>query len=89
LVLLLINKNKIDSHCSAITIKEANIFAIVNSYGINGEIASTGTKTLFQENVTIMEAIANVGGYTITRCSAVTIIRKTATESKCMILYGY
>jgi polysaccharide export outer membrane protein len=26
-----------------------------------GEIASTGTKTLFQENVTIMEAIANAG----------------------------
>jgi polysaccharide export outer membrane protein len=32
-------------------------------YTINGEIGSTGTKTLFQENVTIMEAIANVETY--------------------------
>jgi polysaccharide export outer membrane protein len=30
------------------------------------EIGSTGTKTLFQEHVTIMEAIANAGDITIT-----------------------
>jgi polysaccharide export outer membrane protein len=43
--------------------KEANIFVIktvVLSIPLMG-IASTGTKTLFQENVTIMEAIANAG----------------------------
>jgi polysaccharide export outer membrane protein len=62
--------------------KEANIFVIVKlagfKYTINGEIGSTGTKTLFQENVTIMEAIANAGDITITGDrKAVTIIRKT------------
>lgn len=64
--------------------KEANIFVIVKlagfKYTINGEIGSTGTKTLFQENVTIMEAIANAGDITITGDrKAVTIIRKTPT----------
>jgi polysaccharide export outer membrane protein len=64
--------------------KEANIFVIVKlagfKYTINGEIGSTGTKTLFQENVSIMEAIANAGDITITGDrKAVTIIRKTPT----------
>jgi polysaccharide export outer membrane protein len=64
--------------------KEANIFVIVKlagfNYTINGEIGSTGTKTLFQENVTIMEAIANAGDITITgNRKAVTIIRKSPT----------
>ena len=64
--------------------KEANIFVIVKlagfKYTINGEIGSTGTKTLYQENVSIMEAIANAGDITITGDrKAVTIIRKTPT----------
>ncbi|WP_016990569.1 polysaccharide biosynthesis/export family protein [Flavobacterium sp. ACAM 123] len=64
--------------------KEANIFVIVKlagfKYTINGEIGSTGTKTLFQENVTIMEAIANAGDITITgNRKAVTIIRNSPT----------
>jgi polysaccharide export outer membrane protein len=64
--------------------KEANIFVIVKlsgfKYTINGEIGSTGTKTLFQENVTIMEAIANAGDINITgNRKAVTIIRNTPT----------
>jgi polysaccharide export outer membrane protein len=64
--------------------KEADIFVIVKlagfKYTINGEIGSTGTKTLFQENVSIMEAIANAGDITITGDrKAVTIIRKTPT----------
>jgi polysaccharide export outer membrane protein len=64
--------------------KEANIFVIVKlagfKYTINGEIGSTGTKILFQENVSIMEAIANAGDITITGDrKAVTIIRKTPT----------
>jgi polysaccharide export outer membrane protein len=64
--------------------KEANIFVTVKLAGfryiINGEIGSTGTKTLFQEQVTIMEAIANSGDITITGDrKAVTIMRKTPT----------
>ena len=64
--------------------KEANIFVTVKlagfRYTINGEIGSTGTKTLFQEHVTIMDAIANSGDITITGDrKAVTIMRKTPT----------
>ncbi|MEZ7497328.1 polysaccharide biosynthesis/export family protein [Flavobacterium sp. Arc3] len=64
--------------------KEANIFVIVKlagfKYTINGEIGSTGTKTLFKDNVNIMEAIANAGDITITgNRKAVTIIRNSPT----------
>lgn len=64
--------------------KEANIFVTVKLAGlrftINGEISAPGTKTLFQEQVTIMEAIANSGDITITGDrKAVTIMRKTPT----------
>ena len=67
--------------------KEANIFVIVKlagfRYTINGEIGSTGTKTLFQEHVTIMEAIANAGDILITgNRKEVTIIRKTPTGNE-------
>ncbi|MBA0884399.1 polysaccharide biosynthesis/export family protein [Flavobacterium undicola] len=67
--------------------KEANIFVIVKlagfRYTINGEIGSTGTKTLFQEHVNIMEAIANAGDITlIGNRKAVTIIRKTPTGNE-------
>jgi polysaccharide export outer membrane protein len=61
--------------------KEANIFVIVKlagfKYTINGEVGSTGTKTLFQDHVNIMEAIANAGDITLTgNRKAVTIIRQ-------------
>ncbi|MFV5694885.1 polysaccharide biosynthesis/export family protein [Flavobacterium sp. LB3P122] len=64
--------------------KEANIFVTVKlagfKYTINGEIGGPGTKTLFQEHVTVMEAIANAGDITITgNRKAVTIMRKTPT----------
>ena len=64
--------------------KEANIFVIVRlagfKYTVNGEVGSTGTKFLFQDHVTIMEAIANSGDITITGDrKAVTIIRQTPT----------
>ncbi|MFE3868555.1 polysaccharide biosynthesis/export family protein [Flavobacterium sp. LS2P90] len=64
--------------------KEANIFVTVKlagfRYTINGEIGSTGTKTLFQEHVNVMEAIANAGDITITGDrKAITIIRKSPT----------
>ncbi len=48
--------------------KEANIFVTVKlaglRYTINGEIGSPGTKLLYQDKVTIMEAIANSGDIT-------------------------
>lgn len=63
---------------------EANIFVTVKlagfRYTINGEVGSTGTKTLFQEHVNILEAIANAGDITITgNRKAVTVIRQTPT----------
>lgn len=64
--------------------KDANIFVTVKLAGlrftINGEIGGPGTKTIFQEQVNIMEAIANAGDITITGDrKAVTVIRKTPT----------
>ncbi|MGH2665048.1 polysaccharide biosynthesis/export family protein [Flavobacterium sp.] len=48
--------------------KEADIFVSVKlagmRYTVNGEISSPGTKTLFQDKVTILEAIANSGDIT-------------------------
>ncbi|AOW08167.1 polysaccharide biosynthesis/export family protein [Flavobacterium gilvum] len=67
----------------------ASIFVVVKlagfRYTINGEVGSTGTKTLFQEKVNIMEAIANAGDITTTGDrKSVTIIRQTpnGTEMK-------
>ncbi len=49
--------------------KEAEIFVNVKlagfRYTVNGEIASPGTKILYQEKVSILEAIANSGDITI------------------------
>jgi polysaccharide export outer membrane protein len=61
--------------------KDANIFVTVKlaglRYTINGEIGAPGTKTLFQERVTILEAIANSGDITITGDrKSVTVIRQ-------------
>jgi len=61
--------------------KEANIFVNVKlgglRYTVNGEIGSPGTKTLFQDKVNVMEAIANSGDITITgNRKEVTIIRQ-------------
>lgn len=63
---------------------EANIFVTVKlagfRYTINGEVGSTGTKTLFQTHVNIMEAIANSGDITtVGDRKAVTVIRQTPT----------
>lgn len=50
--------------------KSADIFVSVKlagmRYTVNGEITSPGTKILFQDKVTILEAIANSGDITIT-----------------------
>ncbi len=61
--------------------KEANIFVTVKlsglRYTINGEITKPGTNVLYQEKVTILEAIANAGDITITGDRhSVTVIRK-------------
>lgn len=63
---------------------EANIFVTVKlagfRYTINGEVGSTGTKILYKDNVTIMEAIANSGDITtVGNRKAVTVIRQTPT----------
>lgn len=62
----------------------ANIFVTVKlagfRYTINGEVSSTGTKTLFQDHVNIMEAIANSGDITtVGNRKSVTVIRQTPT----------
>ncbi|QBZ97854.1 polysaccharide biosynthesis/export family protein [Flavobacterium sangjuense] len=50
--------------------EEAGIYVVVKlagfKYTINGEVASTGTKTLYQDKVNIMEAIANSGDIALT-----------------------
>lgn len=50
--------------------KEANIFVTVKlaglRYTVDGEISAPGTKLLYQEKLTIMEAIANSGDITVT-----------------------
>ncbi|WP_337967398.1 polysaccharide biosynthesis/export family protein [uncultured Flavobacterium sp.] len=63
---------------------EADIFVTVKlagfRYTINGEVGSTGTKTLYQEHVNIMEAIANAGDInTVGDRKTVTVIRQTPT----------
>jgi len=64
--------------------KEANLFVNVKlsgfRYTINGEVGSTGTKTLFQERVNILEAIANAGDITMVgNRKEVTIMRTSPT----------
>ncbi|WDF59136.1 polysaccharide biosynthesis/export family protein [Flavobacterium sp. KACC 22758] len=75
-----IEKKLLEEHFKS----EANIFVTVKlagfRYTINGEVGSTGTKTLFQERVNIMEAVANSGDITtVGNRKAVTIIRQTPT----------
>jgi len=49
---------------------EAGIYVNVKlsgfKYTVNGEVANTGTKTLYQDRVNILEAIANSGDITVT-----------------------
>lgn len=62
--------------------KEANIFVTVKLAGlrftINGEITNPGIKTVYQEKLNVLEAVAYSGDITITgNRKAVTIIRQT------------
>lgn len=64
--------------------KEANLFVTVKlaglRYTINGEIGGPGTKVVYQEQLSILEAIANSGDITLTGDrKAVTVIRKIPT----------
>lgn len=49
---------------------EAGVFVVVKlagfRYVVNGEVASTGTKIMYQDKVNILEAIANSGDITVT-----------------------
>lgn len=61
--------------------QEANIFVIVKlaglRYTVNGEIMNPGTKILYQESATIMDAIANGGDIKMTgNRKEVTLIRQ-------------
>jgi polysaccharide export outer membrane protein len=58
-----------------VTVKLAGI-----KYTINGEIGSTGTKTVFQDKLNILEAIANSGDITLTgNKKQVVVMRKIPT----------
>lgn len=50
--------------------KEASIFVSVKlaglRYTVNGEITAPGTRTIYQDKLTILEAIANAGDITVT-----------------------
>ncbi len=67
--------------------KEANIFVTVKLAGfrftVNGEVQSPGTKTLYQDKVNILEAVANSGDITITgNRKEVVIIRQQPQGSE-------
>ncbi len=67
--------------------KEADVFVSVKlsglRYTINGEVGNPGTKTLFQEKVNLLEAVANAGDITITGDrKKVTIIRQLSTGTE-------
>lgn len=62
----------------------SNLFVIVKlagiKYTINGEVGSTGTKTVFQDKLNILEAIANSGDIAITgNKKEVVVMRKIPT----------
>jgi polysaccharide biosynthesis/export protein len=62
--------------------KESNLFVNVKlagfRYTINGEVASPGTKSLLQDKVNILEAVANAGDITTTgNRKDVVIVRQT------------
>lgn len=67
--------------------KESNLFVNVKiagfRYTINGEVSAPGTKSLFQEKVNILEAVANAGDITTTgNRKDVVIVRQTPQGSE-------
>lgn len=82
-VRLLIEKRLLEEYFN----KEASIFVSVKlaglRYTVNGEITAPGTKTLYQERLTIMEAIANAGDITMTGDRKnVVVLRQTPTGTE-------
>ncbi|SEP54740.1 polysaccharide biosynthesis/export family protein [Flavobacterium urocaniciphilum] len=62
----------------------SNLFVIVKlagiRYTINGEVGSTGTKTVFQDKLNVLEAIANSGDINLTgNKKEVVVMRKIPT----------
>lgn len=62
----------------------SNLFVIVKlagiRYTINGEVGNTGTKTVFQDKLNILEAVANSGDISITgNKKEVVVMRKIPT----------
>ena len=67
--------------------KEAGIFVTVKlagfRYTINGEVGQTGSKILFRDQVTILDAIANAGDITTTGDrKSVVIVRQNPTGNQ-------
>lgn len=67
--------------------KEANIFVTIKLAGfrftVNGEVTKPGSQMLFQDKVTIMEAIANAGDITVTGDrKAVVVMRQFPTGTE-------
>ena len=82
-VRLIIEKRLLEEYFN----KEASIFVSVKlaglRYTVNGEINRPGTKTLYQEKLTIMEAIANSGDITVVGDRKnVVILRQTPTGTE-------
>lgn len=67
--------------------KEAEVFVSVKlaglRYTINGEVVSPGTKIMYQEQVNILEAVANAGNITVVGDRKnVVIVRQTPTGTE-------
>lgn len=80
---VLIEKRLLDEHFNA----SANLFVVVKlagfRYTINGEVRSPGQKILYQDRLTIFEAIANAGDIEMTGDRQdVVIVRKTTTGTE-------
>ncbi len=80
-------REKIEEELAKYFKDTSNIFVTVKLAGIRftvlGEVASPGTLVLFQNQVNIIEAIANAGDITITgNRKKVTIIRKNIDGTK-------
>ena len=84
-------RKKIESELKKFIKEEENLFVTVKLSGIRftviGEVGSPGTKTIFQNRVSIIEAIANSGDITtVGNRKAVEIIRSTGFGKKKYII---
>ncbi|MCF6347874.1 MAG: polysaccharide biosynthesis/export family protein [Flavobacteriaceae bacterium] len=80
-------RKKVENELSKFFKNTSDIFITVKLAGIRftvlGEVANPGTLVLFQNQVSIIEAIANAGDITLTgNRKKVTVMRKSADETK-------